>query len=158
MHGLILYTCSGSLPTDIPSIIDTVPVGSYGQGWIEANAYYHTAYYRDTSGNVFTAVKTHSGTSWNWTAVIPKSRMAITYSCTTAAEIPTAAELNTFFTDNASLEGSIIINFVFNNTIRSTLYYSAASSAYGAGILVSYYNSSWYKVRVSNRVATITAM
>lgn len=66
LHGFLLFTCAGTLATDIPSTIDGISVGAYGQGWAEANGYYHSAYYRTTDGNVYTAHKVHSGTSWTW--------------------------------------------------------------------------------------------
>ena len=158
LHKFLLFTCTGTRPTDLPAKIDGIDVTNYGQGWVEANGYYHTAYYRDTYGDVFTANKTYIESSWTWSAVSTIKRHPLIYSVTTAAEIPTATEIQNFFTGNQGITGAIVVNFVYGNTVRSTLYYCAASYAYGAGFMVSYYGSSWYKVKVANTVATITAI
>lgn len=72
-HGFLLFTCLGTLPTDIPSTIDGISVSGYGQGWVEVNGYYHTAYYHTPEGNVFTGLKAHNSTSFVWNALELKS-------------------------------------------------------------------------------------
>lgn len=81
------------------------------------------------------------------------------YKRNIATEVPTEAELKTIL-NGISGAGTFTISFLAANSnynIRSSLIYSAASPAYGAGILFTYYGSSWYKVRTNNYNVTMTA-
>lgn len=74
-HGVLLFTCNGTLPTDMETTVDGVSVGTYGNGLVEANGYYQTLYYRDTAGNIFTAQKAHNANAWGtWRALAQYER------------------------------------------------------------------------------------
>lgn len=80
------------------------------------------------------------------------------YSYLTQDEIPTTTELKNAIT---AISGACTYVMTFkrsyNQEARSAMIYNAASQSYGAGILFTYYNSSWYKVKNSNQTVTITA-
>lgn len=74
VRGVMLFTCTGTLPSDMQTTVDGVTVSGYGGGLVEANGYYQTLYYRDTSGNIFTAHKVYNANAWGtWHALALKS-------------------------------------------------------------------------------------
>lgn len=79
------------------------------------------------------------------------------YSYTISDNFPTATEIQNFFNIETGVTGIFAIGFRNDNRIRSTLYYSAVSNKYGAGILVSYYGDRFAKVVNANGTVTITA-
>ena len=79
------------------------------------------------------------------------------YKINIAGNVPTATEMaNAVQTIN--LYGSVIITF-FNagNWCASTFYGNLVGDQYGAGILVSYYSSKFFKVTIAGGTATLTA-
>ena len=76
-------------------------------------------------------------------------------------DIPTTSSLSLLFNslESEGLKGSVIVDFrqTGEDVIRSTLFYSAVNDKYGAGIIVSYYNDSFYKVKNANGTISITA-
>ena len=76
-----------------------------------------------------------------------------------AGDIPTAEELHDISNSSHLIEGVQIIEFKKTGTTstRSAMYMHNTSVSYGAGIIVSVYGSSWYKVRNANTTWTLTA-
>jgi hypothetical protein len=105
---------------------------------------------------IIQAIKTPSG--WSYEEIITKSKVPTLFTYYPAAEVPTASELSTILT-GISGYGTYVFSFIPSgrNEIRSSMVYSAASANYGAGILFTYYNSSWYKVKNANKTVTLTA-
>ena len=81
---------------------------------------------------------------------IPKVRLA------TAGFVPTTEELSTLTLGSST---SIIETYTSDapTLARCAILMSSVSNNYGAGILVSFYDSNWYKIKNSNGTWTITA-
>lgn len=81
---------------------------------------------------------------------IPKVRLA------TAGFVPTTEELSTLTLGSST---SIIETYTSDTPTlaRCAILMSSVSNNYGAGILVSFYDSSWYKIKNANGTWTITA-
>ena len=62
--GLILFTCAGSLATDMPSSANV-----YGNGFINASGYYHSAWYHANNGVLYIGSKRYNQTTWTWKCV-----------------------------------------------------------------------------------------
>lgn len=62
--GLVLFTCAGNLATDMPS-----SANKYGNGFIDASGYYHSAWYYADDHKLYIGRKVFSATSWTWYSV-----------------------------------------------------------------------------------------
>lgn len=75
-------------------------------------------------------------------------------------DVPSITQLTLLISDCASngLNGSFVCDFRESGQeiIRSTLFFSMINENYGAGILVSYYGDSFYKVKNANGTITMT--
>lgn len=116
-----------------------------------------------------TAVRVTNGTTWSiygydgaWVSAVQTAKndgKLNEYFYSTAAEIPTTAELSSAVTSISGAK-TYVMTFLSrgnNNEARSSMIFSAASAAYGGGLLFTYYTSSWYKVKNTNRTVTLTA-
>lgn len=154
VHGIMLFTCTGTLPSDMQTTVDGITVSGYGEGLVEANGYYQTLYYRDTSGNIFTAHKNYSANAWGtWHALALKTDFKYRHAISQASvvnktHISEAIEA----CYSAGYRGAVAIEFYRTDQgiATGTLYYNMTSNKYGAGILTSYYNDTLYSVIVNN--------
>jgi hypothetical protein len=80
------------------------------------------------------------------------------YKAVSASNIPTGPEVSTAL-QSLDNKQSIVVNFYNseNTILYSSMYYCQTNVSYGAGILVSYYGSSFYKVKNANGTVTLTA-
>lgn len=79
------------------------------------------------------------------------------YTMPNDTELPTTDVVKSAISGKGS--GTYVVTFCrkSDNEARSAMIYTAASNAYGCGLLFTYYNSSWYKVKNANNTVTLTA-
>lgn len=79
------------------------------------------------------------------------------YTMPNDTELPTTDVVKSAISGKGS--GTYVVTFCrqSDNEARSAMIYTAASNAYGGGLLFTYYNSSWYKVKNTANTVTLTA-